>query len=90
MLRILLDLSLFLANLFVPGHLEAHCSADFRLHLYHMISLSPSNCGLGGRFLCETKLDHPGLPLLKGPFYFLNFFFLSITFVMTRLLDFSS
>lgn len=73
--RISLDLSFFLMHLFILGHLEAHCSADFWLYLYHLTSLSPISCGLGGRFLCGTKQDHLALPILKAPFVFSKFSF---------------
>ena len=56
---------------------------------YHMSNSSLISCGLGGRFLCGTKQDYLGLLYWTCHLYFLNFF-LFITFVVPRLLDFSS
>ena len=53
--RILLGVSLFLANLLASGCLEGHFSAEFWLHLYHVTNSSPVSCGLGGRFLWEQN-----------------------------------
>lgn len=48
---------------FVLGHPETYCSADLGLYLHHVTSPNSISCGLGGRFLCGTKQDHPGQPM---------------------------